>query len=146
MFGNFLKTIDEKNRIIIPSNFRTELGDIFYISLGLDKIIEFRTKAEFEKIKNKINEHDFLNKNVRDFARFFFGNTTEASCDKLGRVILPKNLLTFTSINKEVYIIGVGEKLELWPKDRYEAENQKFTDENELEKLQKILNENGVKL
>ncbi|VEU59242.1 division/cell wall cluster transcriptional repressor MraZ [Mesomycoplasma neurolyticum] len=144
MFGNYLKTIDEKNRIVIPSNFRAELGDVFYVSLGLDKIIEIRNKFEFQKIKNKINEHNSLNKNVRDFARFFFGNTTEVSCDKLGRVILPKNLLSITTITKEAYLIGVGEKLELWPKDRYEAENKKFTNEEELEEMQKILNESGV--
>ncbi|WGI36255.1 division/cell wall cluster transcriptional repressor MraZ [Mesomycoplasma lagogenitalium] len=146
MFGNHLKTIDEKNRIIIPSQFREELGEVFYISLGLDKIVEIRSKSEFDRIKEKMKANNSLNKNLREFARFFFGNTTEASCDKVGRVVLPKNLLNLVAIKNEAYLIGVGEKIELWPKERYEEHQSKFMDENSIDELQNKLFESGVEL
>ncbi|MBN3534536.1 division/cell wall cluster transcriptional repressor MraZ [Mycoplasma procyoni] len=146
MFGNHLKPIDDKNRITIPAEFRAELGEKFYFSLSLDKVIEIRSESEFERIKQKIQNNNSLNKNLRDFARFFFSNTTEATFDKLGRVVLPKNLLKLTAINSEAYLIGVGSKLEIWPKDRYEEQTNKFMDEDNLEELQEKLFESGVEL
>lgn len=146
MFGNFFKTLDEKNRIIIPANLREELGEIFFISLGLDKIIEFRSQEEFKRIQEKINQENMINKKVREFARFFFGNTTQVSCDKQGRVLLPKNLLDSTAINKDVYLVGVGKKIELWPAEKYEEITSQYSDEKTIEELEQALAEAGVEL
>ncbi|MGZ9413811.1 division/cell wall cluster transcriptional repressor MraZ [Mycoplasma sp. 480] len=146
MFGSHLKTIDEKNRIIIPSNFREKLGDYVYVSIGLDKVIEIRSKEEFDLIKEKLKKNNSLNKAVREFARFFFGNTTDVTIDKVGRIVLPKTLLKTCSIEKEAYLIGVGEKLELWPKEKYEKQQSKFLDDEEMDELQKTLFESGVEL
>lgn len=73
-----------KNRLAIPSIYRQELGNVFYISLSLDQVLEIRSAEEFDKIKNKISQANSLNKNIRNFARFFFSNTTQVSPDKQG--------------------------------------------------------------
>lgn len=93
-----------------------------------------------------MKKNNSLNKDFREFTRFFFGNTIEATFDKSGRVVIPKNLLLQSAIEKDIYLIGVGEKLEIWPKDRYEKQQEKFQDDDEIEKLQIKLFESGVEL
>ncbi|QJB71258.1 division/cell wall cluster transcriptional repressor MraZ [Mycoplasma sp. 1654_15] len=147
MYGTHLRTLDEKNRIAIPSSYREELGNIFYISLSLDYVLEVRSAEEFDKIKSKIAQANSLNKTTRNFARFFFANTAQVSPDKQGRVLLPKNLLELSAIqNKELTLVGVGRKLEIWPKDRFDQLQSKFQDANSIEELEKELLEAGVEL
>lgn len=146
MFGNFFKTLDEKNRIIIPSHFRNDLGEVFYISLGFDNIIEIRSKEEFDIVKEKLNKANAVNTAVRAYSRIFFGNTTEASADKQGRVILPKSLLGSAAIEKDVYLVGVGKKLELWPANKYEEYTAQYSDPKTIEELQGALAEAGIEL
>ncbi|MXR06473.1 transcriptional regulator MraZ [Mycoplasma hyorhinis] len=147
MYGTNLRTLDEKNRLAIPSIYRQELGNVFYISLSLDQVLEIRSAEEFDKIKNKISQANSLNKNIRNFARFFFSNTTQVSPDKQGRVLLPKNLIELSAIqNKELILVGVGKKLEIWPKDRFNQLQSQFQDADNIEILEKELLESGVEL
>ena len=93
MFGKYYRTLDDKNRIVIPTKLLKELGELFYITIGLDKSLVLRTKSEFEKLRENLDANNQLDKEVRNLSRILFANTEELIPDKLGRITLPKYLL-----------------------------------------------------
>lgn len=146
MFGTILRALDEKNRIVLPPNFREEIGEQFYLSISLEQILEIRSKHNFDALAEKLNQRNSLDKSFRDFTRYFFGNTVKVSLDGQGRFLIPKNLLDLATIEKQLYLVGVGKKIEIWPKHRYEAFNSFFTDKENVAKLEEKLVESGVEL
>ena len=102
MFGKYYRQIDDKNRVVVPPKLLQELGKEFYITIGIDKNLVLRTVSEFQKMKTKLEEGNTLNKNVRDFIRYIFGNTEVVSPDKNNRIMIPKHLLNKAAIDKEV--------------------------------------------
>lgn len=146
MFGTVFRILDEKNRIVMPPAFRNELDGDFYISANLEKILEIRSQSEFDLIAQKIGKANSLDPKFRDFARYFFGNTVKITADKLGRFLIPKNLLELASIEKKLYLIGVNNKIEIWPEQKYEEFNAKFSNNEMTESLGKELLESGVEL
>lgn len=147
MFGNYARTLDIKNRVAIPAKLRNEFGNIAYLSLGPDRILELRNESEFEIFKNKLTNNNLLSKDTRNLLRIMLGNTFVIEIDSQGRIAIQESTLskaTFT--NKEVIFVGVGNKVELWPKDRYEAFMQEFDEEDSLEKLTEKLLKDGVEL
>ncbi|CAT04988.1 Protein mraZ [Mesomycoplasma conjunctivae] len=146
MFGTSLRILDEKNRIVIPPSFRENLGTEFYISINLDQLLEIRNQAEFDAIIEKITKANSLNKNLRNFARYFLGNSVKVSIDKQGRFLIPKHLLDLAAIDKKLYLVGVGKKIEIWPQQKYEAFNTWFQNKDNIVELEEELINSGVEL
>ncbi|MXR44153.1 transcriptional regulator MraZ [Mycoplasma hyopneumoniae] len=146
MFGTVFRILDEKNRIVMPPAFRNELEGDFYISANLEKILEIRSQTEFDLLAQKIGKANLLDPKLRDFARYFFGNTVKVSADKQGRFLIPKNLLDLATISKNLYLIGVNNKIEIWPEQRYEQFYAKFSDSEMTADLEKELLKSGVEL
>ncbi|AAT27865.1 division/cell wall cluster transcriptional repressor MraZ [[Mycoplasma] mobile] len=146
MFGSYEKTLDSKNRLVIPSKFRDELGETFYITLGFEKSLEFRSKKSFEEFSNKISSNNLLDSKMRELSRYIFANTIEVSSDKLGRVIILDNLLKKAEIEKDAVIVGVGNKAELWSKEKFEKITNIYENEENIKKLTQELFEKGAVL
>ncbi|RMA77533.1 division/cell wall cluster transcriptional repressor MraZ [Metamycoplasma subdolum] len=146
MFGKYDRQIDPKNRVVIPTKFLKELGETFFITLGFDKSLIFRSEAEFEKLKQKLEENNSLNKDIRNLTRFIFANTIDMQADRLGRVTLPKHLLEKATIKKEIVFIGTGSVCELFAKEVYEKEESVYEDSDKVDELVEKLYKQGVKL
>lgn len=146
MFGHYFRNLDEKKRVMIPAKFRDELGEVFYITLGPDNVLEVRDEKSFNVWKDKLLGTNMLNANARKFARVLLGNTVEAQADKQGRVNLPETIITRANITKEVAFVGVGNKLEIWPKDKFEDFQADVSGEGSLDDLAKQLLKDGVEL
>ncbi len=121
--GEYLYTIDNKGRINIPSKFREILGDTFFITKGLDNSLFVFPEEEWRSFESKLKQLPLTNKNARAFARLFFAGATECSLDKQGRVIIAQNLREFSELQKEVAIIGVSTRIEIWSKDNWDKYN-----------------------
>ena len=119
--GEFTHKLDSKNRIMIPSEFRDELTEEFFITKGPENSLVIYTKDEFDKqsvrLDNLINE----NKKNRAIKRLFFSSTIKTSLDKQGRVLLNKNLRDYANIESEAMIIGNNTTIELWDVDTWQA-------------------------
>ncbi len=117
-YGEYRHTIDEKGRLFIPSKFRTTLKekfiDRFFVTRGLDRCLFVFTENEWNVLTQKFKELPITQKNLRSFARLFFSGAFEAACDKQGRIILPGNLMQYASIQKDVTVIGVSNRFEIW--------------------------------
>ena len=127
LMGEFHHNVDDKGRLIIPSKFRSELGESVVITKGLDKCIFVYSLKEWSKIVEKISALQFTKKNVRAFERAFIGGASTIEFDKQGRINITSPLVHYANIDKECVIIGVNERLEIWSKDEFE----KYMSENE---------------
>lgn len=117
LMGQYDHTIDAKGRVIIPAKFREELGDKFVLTRGLDNCLFVYSLAEWSNIEMKLKSLPLNRKDARAFTRFFLAGATECEIDKQGRVLIPTNLREYAKINKEVVIIGVSSRVEIWSKE-----------------------------
>ncbi len=115
--------MDSKGRVIIPSKFREGLGEKFIVTKGLDNCLFAYSMEEWKSIETKLRNLPFTDKNVRVFVRFFFSGATECEVDKQGRILLPLNLREYGGLEKDLYVIGVSSRVEIWDKGRWETYN-----------------------
>lgn len=117
--GEYQHSLDPKGRIIIPSKFRDELGVKFVATKGLDDCIFLYQMEEWRRIEEKLHSLPFTRADVRSFARFFFSGAAELDMDKQGRILLPNNLREYADIEKDLVIIGVGSRVEIWANHKW---------------------------
>ena len=121
--GEFNHTIDPKGRIIVPMKLRDELGENFVITKGLDGCLWMFDNDQWEKVENEIREMPFTLKEARVISRFIIAGASDGEMDKQGRVLIAPNLREYAGLDKDVVLAGVGSRVEIWSKDRYEAAN-----------------------
>lgn len=119
--GEFTHKMDNKNRIMMPSEFRDILSEEFYITKGPEKSLVIYTKEEFEKQSQRLDNLVIENKKNRAIKRLFFSSTIKTSLDKQGRVLLNKNLRDYANIASEAMIIGNNTTIEIWDVATWEA-------------------------
>ena len=124
--GEYHQKIDEKGRLTIPAKLRSELGDNFIVTRGLDGCLFIYKKETWEKIINNYQELPNV-KEARNFMRFFLSGATNLEFDKQGRINISQPLIKYADLLKDTIIIGVGDRLEIWSNDRWE----KLLTENE---------------
>ena len=137
--GKSFHSLDAKNRLIIPHNHRLELGLALYATVGYDNNLIIMSKAVYEATAEKIahSSSEFLEEN-RELRRDFFGNVAYCEIDKAGRILIPQYLLDLAGISKEVVIIGVYDKLEVWSIEAYEQAQAAYTQERKNAVLKKL--------
>lgn len=117
--GEFHHNVDEKGRLIIPSKFRNDLGSKFIITRGIEKCLFIYSLDEWNKIIDKLKELPFTRKDARTFMRMFLSGATECELDNNGRINIPNPLKEYANIQKEVIVIGVNERLEIWSNEGF---------------------------
>lgn len=114
LIGEFIHTIDEKNRISLPAKFRKEMGNDLVITPGLDNCLFVFTKKEWAKISEKLSSFSMLASDNRSFNRFMFGGATEVKVDAIGRMLLPDFLKDRAKLKAKAALVGVQNRLEIW--------------------------------
>ena len=113
-------TVDPKGRLIIPSKFRDQLGDDFVVSKGMDGCLFVYANEDWAAFEEKLTALPLINKEARQFARFFLSGAAQVEVDKQGRILLPQNLRDFAELTKDVVLVGVGSRIEIWSKDKWD--------------------------
>ena len=116
-------TVDTKGRLIIPSKFREILGEQFVVTKGMDGCLFAFSNDDWKVFEEKLKALPITNKNARKFARFFLAGAADVEVDKQGRILLPQHLREFGEIDKDVVLVGVGSRIEIWDRDKWNAEN-----------------------
>ena len=122
--GTYQNNVDPKGRVSIPVKYRDALGERFFVTKGFDSCIDIYTVDEWEKFADKLQKLSATKRDMRNFVRFIFGNATEVELDKQGRILLPAMLRETVGIEKEVIVMGVGNKVEIWDKAKWEEHQQ----------------------
>lgn len=118
--GEYKHTVDAKGRVSMPARFREELGESFFITRGMENCLFIYDQTEWAAMDDKISKLRLTAKNARAFQRMFYAGAMEVAPDKQGRILIPTHLREFAKIDKDVMIVGVSNRIEVWSKDRWE--------------------------
>lgn len=117
-------TVDAKGRLIMPAKFREALGEEFVVSKGMDGCLFVYANEDWKAFEQKLTALPVISKESRQFTRFFLAGAAQVELDKQGRILLPAVLREFAGLEKEVVLVGVGTRIEIWSKDRWDAINE----------------------
>jgi MraZ protein len=115
--GQYEHSVDEKGRLIVPAKYRESLGDNFIITFGLDTCLFVYPLEEWKNLSEKMKLLPLGQRDARAFKRILFSRATDCTMDNQGRVIIMKYLRDYAQINKEIMVIGVLDRIEIWSKD-----------------------------
>lgn len=135
--GTYEHSIDAKNRLTLPSKFVAKLSKTIVVSKGFDGCLEIRSDVAFEEYANKLMEFSQTKKDTRVVTRQLLANASDLEIDGAKRILVPANLLAEAGLTKNIVIIGVGNKIELWDAEAYATfkTNSDNTYESIAEKL-----------
>jgi MraZ protein len=119
--GTYFNSIDAKNRLIVPSRHRDNLGGRCVLTRGLDTCLYVYTMDEWEKQTEKIAELPESDPKIRAFVRSFIGYATECDLDKQGRILIPAPLIEYAGIKKDLVTVGAIKKIEIWSKELWQS-------------------------
>ncbi len=127
--GEFNHSIDAKGRLIVPSKFRDILGEDFVVTKGMDGCLFLYPNNEWKIFEEKLRTLPLTNKNARAFVRFFLGSAVDGGLDKQGRVLISSALRSFAGLEKEVVLVGVLDRVEIWDKAKWDENNAVVEDD-----------------
>ncbi len=118
LIGEYYHNLDAKGRISIPSKFRDDLGGSFVLSKGLDNCLYAYSALEWNVFKEQLLA--LHGANAQKIRRFFFSGATECEIDSQGRIVVPPNFREYAKLLKEVVIVGLSTRAEIWNKENWE--------------------------
>lgn len=123
--GEFQHSIDEKGRLIIPARLREGLGPRFVMTKGLDQCLFAYPLEEWRVLEEKLKTLPFVKAEARAFMRFFFAGAAECEFDRQGRVLIPPALREYAALEREVTILGVSTRVEIWSTELWQEYSRK---------------------
>ena len=115
--GEYQHALDIKGRVNFPIKIRECLGERFIITRGMDSCLFVYSGDEWRELENKLRALPMSKS--RDIQRFFFASAVEVEPDKQGRILIPQNLRDYAQLDKDIVIIGVSERAEIWNAQRW---------------------------
>ncbi len=124
LLGEFECKIDAKGRFMLPSGLKKQLGardqERFVINRGFEDNLTLYPESEWLKISREVNSLNLYNKKNREFVRYFFRGATELRLDAAGRLLMPRSLIEYGGIGREIILFAYGQRIEIWAKEAYE--------------------------
>lgn len=118
MVGKYRHNVDPKGRLFVPAKLREELGESFYVTLGLEHCLSVYTEAGWQAIMDKYNA---LPMSQARKMRFLFANAAKCEPDKQGRFLIPTELRDYAGLKDEVMFVGLAGHAEIWDSATYDA-------------------------
>ncbi len=115
--GEYSHTLDAKNRLILPSRLREELGTEIVLTKNVDHCISVYPKAVWDAFRAKLDAQP--DTETRVVKRFLYASAFETSIDSQNRLVIPTKLYEFASLGKNVMVVGVGNRAEIWNEETY---------------------------
>lgn len=125
--GEYQHNMDQKGRVTVPSKFREDLGDKFYVCKGLDGCLFVLSSAQWDKLVEKVSAIPLAQ--GKGIQRYFFSGAAEVEPDKQGRILIPQSLRDHAGLEKDVTVIGAAVRAEIWDTQRWNDYNASQTDE-----------------
>lgn len=123
-YGEYEHRLDKKGRIILPSKFRETSKEHyiekFFVTRGLDSCLFLFPEEEWRQQESRFKNLSFTKREARKFNRLFFSGAVETAVDKQGRILIPSYLKDYADIKKEIIIVGVSSRIEIWSREKWE--------------------------
>ena len=127
MTGTYEHSIDAKGRLFIPAKLREELGVTFYLAMGVDACLAIYPQSTWDRFTEKFAS---LPMSQSKAMRPLFANAAKCELDSQGRIVIPQKLRKYAGLDKDVVIIGVNDRAEIWSADAWQAqEDEEMTPE-----------------
>ena len=137
--GEYYNTLDSKNRLSIPAKFRKALSPInnrtFVLTRGFDNCLLLHPVNEWSKVEEQLSFLSSMKGRHRNFIRSIVRHAIYLQYDSQGRVLIPENLGKYASIEKDITVIGVIKKIELWSPHILEGLDRDIQDLGDFEDL-----------
>lgn len=132
LIGEFECKLDSKGRFMLPSGLKKQLPpevqDRFVINRGFEKCLVLYPQTEWKTISDEVNQLNLYNRKNREFVRYFYRGASELSLDSASRMLLPKQLMNYAGIEKDLVLFAFSNRVEIWAKGAY---SNLLTDEPE---------------
>jgi len=123
--GEYTHTIDSKKRLAVPSKFRRDLGKRAVITRGIDQCLVIYSEKEWKEIAQKLGSLPASQKEARSFARMMLSGAMDVKIDNLGRILIPDYLKEYASLKRNVVVIGLFNRIEIWDEKKWSEYKKK---------------------
>ncbi len=137
MTGTYEHSIDAKGRLFIPAKLRAELGEAFYLAMGIDACLAIYPQSTWDRFTEKFSS---LPMSQSRKMRTLFANAAKCELDAQGRIVIPQKLRKYANLEKDTVIIGVNDRAEIWAADTWNAQEE---DDMTPEKMAAFMTELG---
>ena len=133
LIGEFESTLDPKNRFLLPAGVKRQLppdeGRFFVINKGFEGCLSLYPLKTWEPLIARISNLNDFDQKAREFRRFFLNGATPVEPDSAGRILLSANLKEHAKLKKDIVLVGVGEKFEIWDSNKYKKLFESLSEE-----------------
>jgi MraZ protein len=119
--GTHTPKLDDKGRVILPAKFREELSSGIVVTRGQENCLYVFSAREFEALHERIRHAPVTSKVARDFLRVFLSGASAETPDGQNRISLPMNLRTYAGLDRDLTVIGAGNRIEIWNSETWNA-------------------------
>ncbi|HEX2031383.1 MAG TPA: division/cell wall cluster transcriptional repressor MraZ [Actinomycetota bacterium] len=124
LLGEHHYQMDPKGRISLPVKFRDAFAEGVYLTLGQDECLYAFPLEQWQRARDEVEARTIAEPRNRAYARVFFGNAERMDLDPQGRLVVPRKLREKVRLGREVAVVGVADRLEIWPRDVWERYTQ----------------------
>lgn len=121
LLGTYTPKMDAKGRMALPAKMRTQLTEGMVVTRGQEHCVYILPRAEFERIAVRIQRTSLGNKAAREYLRIFLSGAVEQTPDSQGRIVIPPMLRDYAKLSKNIVVIGVGSRAEIWDQQAWDA-------------------------
>ncbi|MEN2745917.1 division/cell wall cluster transcriptional repressor MraZ [Sinomonas halotolerans] len=142
LLGTHSPRLDEKGRLILPAKYRDELAEGLVLTRGQERCLYVFSQKEFERVHEQMREAPISSRQARDYLRVFLSGASDEVPDKQGRVTIPQNLRKYAGLERDLAVIGVGTRAEIWDAaswEEYLAEKENAFSETDDDAIPGIL-------
>ena len=118
MTGEYQHSLDSKGRLFIPAKLRDELGEVFFITISMDRCLCAYSSANWEALSERVNAMPYVKQRRM---RPLFAHAAKCELDSQGRALIPMNLREYAGFSKNVTVVGCNNHAELWDSEAWEA-------------------------
>ena len=138
LIGEYEHSLDVKGRLIMPAKLREDIGEKFIVTKGLDGCLFAFSITEWTNFEQKLRTLPISNKDARSFTRFFFAGAIECEIDKQGRFLISSNLREFAGFDKDVVIVGMNSRIEIWSKEKWQTCEEEVSADEIAQKMEML--------
>jgi MraZ protein len=120
LVGEYHHNLDSKGRFTLPARLRDAFADGLVLARGFEKSLFVFARTQWPKVEEAMRSN-MLKGTARKLSRFFFSGVSEQEVDKQGRVMIPENLRKYAELDKEIVVVGVSDRLEIWSEENWQA-------------------------
>jgi MraZ protein len=131
--GEYEATLDAKGRFLLPSGFKKQMpkseAEPFVLNRGFEKCLSLYTSRSWKPLFSDLGKLNDFDPKVRQFKRYFLNGATQVELDSAGRILIPKNLIEYGGLEKDIVLVSAIDKIEIWDKTKYKQFFETFSPE-----------------